>query len=276
MTYIGVIGLGVIGKELVYTLCSVNMKVKVYDIDRKQINSTISYCFQKEFLNAKGNDVTDNIEVCESISDLAGCTLIFECISEKIEDKKVVINTLGKLFPDIGVCTTTSCIPIHMLDSFHNNDGYVIGTHFMNPISYIDTVEVIKSDITNDKKLDQVKKILNKIEKNFIVVKDTPGFVLNRISHIMMNEAFKLVDENIASADTIDSLFRNCYGHKMGPLETADLIGLDTVMNSLDVLFELYQDERFKCNTIVRQKVSDGYLGMKTGKGFYTYFMEEL
>ena len=116
-----------------------------------------------------------------------------------------------------------------------------------------------------------VEDLFKQLDKKAVVVNDLPGFVSNRISHLFMNEAAFVFQDQLASAREIDTIFKECFGHKMGPLETADLIGLDTVMHSLDVLYESYQDPKFRCCPMLRKMVYAGNLGRKSGKGFYEY-----
>jgi 3-hydroxybutyryl-CoA dehydrogenase len=141
----------------------------------------------------------------------------------------------------------------------------------MNPVYAMPTVEVIRGYHTSDRTMEILTQLFSQLNKEAIVVDDLPGFVSNRISHLFMNEAAFVLQDNIASAEKIDALFRKCFGHKMGPLETADLIGLDTVMRSLDVLYESFQDPKFRCCPLLRKLVYAGHLGRKTGKGFYVY-----
>jgi len=119
--------------------------------------------------------------------------------------------------------------------------------------------------------VDTLRQLLSLLNKEAIIVQDLPGFVSNRISHLFMNEAAFVLQDNVATAEQIDKIFRECFGHKMGPLETADLIGLDTVMRSLDVLYESFQDPKYRCCPLLRKLVHAGHLGRKTGRGFYVY-----
>ena len=141
----------------------------------------------------------------------------------------------------------------------------------MNPVHAQPTVEVIRGYHTSDRTLACLNQLFSQLNKEAILVEDLPGFVSNRISHLFMNEAAFVLQDNVAPAEKIDAIFKKCFGHKMGPLETADLIGLDTVMHSLDVLYESYHDAKYRCSPLLRKLVHAGNLGRKTGKGFYSY-----
>ena len=141
----------------------------------------------------------------------------------------------------------------------------------MYPVYLKPTVEVIRGYHTSDDTLEILNQLLARINKEAIIVSDLPGFVSNRISHLFMNEAAFVLQDQVATAAEIDNIFKKCFGHKMGPLETADLIGLDTVMHSLDVLYESYHDQKFRCCPLLRKLVYAGLLGRKTARGFYEY-----
>lgn len=158
-----------------------------------------------------------------------------------------------------------------MLASYTQRPEKVIGTHFMNPVNQIHSVEVIKGIHTSAETIERTQHLLEVMGKQAIIINDMAGFVSNRISHLMMNEAAFILQDRIADAATIDEIFKKCYGHKMGPLETADLIGIDTVVDSLNVLYEFYQDFKYRCCPLLKQMVASGYCGKKTGKGFYIY-----
>jgi 3-hydroxybutyryl-CoA dehydrogenase len=147
----------------------------------------------------------------------------------------------------------------------------VAGMHFMNPVYLMSTVEVIRGHHTSEGTLAAVNGLLAQLKKESVVVGDLPGFVSNRISHLFMNEAAFVFQDGLATAEQIDAIFKKCFGHKMGPLETADLIGLDTVMRSLDVLFDSFHDPKFRCCPLLRKMVDAGDHGRKSGRGFYVY-----
>ena len=132
-------------------------------------------------------------------------------------------------------------------------------------------VEVIRGYHTSKNTEKVILEFLKSINKNPVVVEDSPGFVANRLSHLFMNEAAFLVQDKISEPREIDTIFVQGYGHKMGPLQTADLIGLDTVVNSLEVLYKEYQDPKFKCCPLLKKMVRAGLKGRKSGQGFYKY-----
>jgi 3-hydroxybutyryl-CoA dehydrogenase len=203
---------------------------------------------------------------------LKKCKYLFECVSEDWNIKKELYETINKFSnPNSIISSVTSCISITKIASKFQFPTNVIGVHFMNPVPLKNLVEVVKGYHTSETTIVEIKTILKSIGKNCIVVNDSPGFVANRLSHLFMNEAAFLLQENIASAKDIDMIFKHGYGHAMGPLETADMIGLDTVANSLDILYQSFQDSKFKCCFLLRKMVDAGKCGIKTGEGFYKY-----
>jgi 3-hydroxybutyryl-CoA dehydrogenase len=173
--------------------------------------------------------------------------------------------------PDVCFGVNTSCISITQVGSVTTRPANVVGVHFMNPVHLMPTVEVIRGYHTSERTLETLLALLAALKKEGVVVEDLPGFVSNRISHLFMNEAAFVLQDSVTTAANIDQIFKKCFGHKMGPLETADLIGLDTVARSLDVLYESFQDPKYRCCPLLRKLVHAGHLGRKTGKGFHVY-----
>jgi 3-hydroxybutyryl-CoA dehydrogenase len=141
----------------------------------------------------------------------------------------------------------------------------------MNPVPLKPTVEVIRGYHTSEQTLETALALLGRMGKTGIVVNDSPGFVSNRVLMLTINEAIFLLQDGVASAEDIDTIFKNCFGHKMGPLETGDLIGLDTILFSLDVLYESFNDSKYRPCPLLKKMVDAGLLGRKTRHGFYKY-----
>ena len=169
----------------------------------------------------------------------------------------------------------TSAISITSIAAFTERQQQVIGIHFMNPVPLKRVVEVIKAYHTSDETLEITKQLLTKIGKESVVVNDWPGFVSNRVLMLTVNEAAYLVQDGVASAKDVDKIFKGCFEHKMGPLETADMIGLDTILYSVEVLYESFNDSKYRPCPLLKKMVNAGLLGRKSGQGFYNYKIEE-
>lgn len=206
------------------------------------------------------------------LGEISDCEWVVENIRENIALKRALYERMADyVAPGAVLAANTSCIPIGRLGSFYKDPAQVIGVHFMNPVYLKDTVEVIVGTQTSVKTKTRCLEMLGQLGKTGIVVKDGPGFVSNRVSHLFMNEAAYTVRDGMATPADVDAVFRKCFGHKMGPLETADLIGIDTVVDSLDVLHQLLQDSKYAVCPLMREMVEAGHLGRKSGQGFYTY-----
>lgn len=218
------------------------------------------------------DEASDRMVMTTDLRDLSSCDFIIENVTESWEVKKQVYEHLERVIPpEVCFGANTSCISITKIGSATKRPASVLGVHFMNPVHLQPTVEVIRAFHTSDRAIDTVLHLLSRLNKEAVVVADFPGFVSSRISHVFMNEAAFVLQDNLATAQQIDMIFKKCYGHTMGPLETADLIGLDTVVRSLEVLYESFQDPKYRCCPLLRKFVDAGRLGRKTGHGFYVY-----
>lgn len=206
------------------------------------------------------------------LADTARCEFIIENVTEDPAIKQPVYEKLDRIAPP-QVCfgANTSCISITRIAGWTRRPAQVIGLHFMNPVFMMPTVEVIRGQQTSDATVAALLALFAQLKKEAVVVGDLPGFVSNRISHLFMNEAAFVLQDGLATAAQIDTIFKKCFGHRMGPLETADLIGLDTVVRSLNVLFESFQDPKYRCCPLLKKMVAAGQLGRKTGHGFFSY-----
>jgi 3-hydroxybutyryl-CoA dehydrogenase len=281
LSTIGVIGAGNIGTGVVTDLVLHGLNAVVVDISDAALcravtevlkNIRFAPMFSKTLPRVSREEALQRMTFSCDLKSLTGCEMIIENVTERWEIKRPIYEQLDAFMPP-GVCfgANTSCISIARIAAITRRPAQVIGLHVMNPVHLKPTVEVIRSSHTSDDTVAQLQALFAQLHKQAIIVNDSPGFVSNRISHVFMNEAAFVLQDQVSTAEKIDQIFKQCFGHKMGPLETADLIGLDTVANSLDVLYDSFQDPKYRCCPLLRTLVNAGHLGRKTGRGFHTY-----
>jgi 3-hydroxybutyryl-CoA dehydrogenase len=203
---------------------------------------------------------------------LAAVDFVVENVIEKWPVKEQVYKLLDAHCPPACVFgANTSAISITRIGSATRRPDRVVGMHFMNPVPLKPMVEVIHGFHTSEATLARAMELLALMGKEGIVVNDMPGFVTNRVLMLTINEAIFVVQDQVAPHEDVDRIFKTCFGHKMGPLETGDLIGLDTILYSLEVLYESYNDDKYRPCPLLRKMVAAGLHGRKSGRGFYTY-----
>lgn len=276
---VGVIGAGVMGVGVAQNLAQTKHQVILIDISqdilahaKQEIKNNIRFQgFLKKSVEPAENTL-QKITLTTDYQLLKEADFVVENVTEKWEIKKDVYAQMDAICPEHCIfAANTSAISITRIGSATKRPAKVIGMHFMNPVPMKKTVETIRGYHTSEETIESSKQFLAQMGKECIIVNDAPGFVANRLSHLFMNEAANLVMENLADPKDIDEIFKKCYGHAMGPLETADLIGLDTVVETLQVLYESYQDPKFRCSPLLKKMVDAGLFGRKSGQGFYTY-----
>ena len=207
-----------------------------------------------------------------SLDDVADATAVIEAVTELPETKaKVLAGVSAVVQPGTVVISNTSCIPIDEMAASVVRPGELVGVHFMNPSYLIKMVEVIRGPRTDEAAIAAVTGLLAAMGREALFVRDSTGFVINRLLHPLINTAAMLVEEGVATAEVVDSLLEGCLGHSTGPLRTGDLIGLDNLVDSLNVLYERRGDESCRPCELLLAKVREGDLGRKTGRGFYDY-----
>lgn len=281
MATVGVIGAGVMGKDVAITCAANGYDVVLSDHDPDVLAAAPRDVRRlvREFrmmspttASWKTDEVLGRIRVTADLADLADVDWVVENIVEDLAAKQRLYLRLRDVCgPDVKIAANTSCISITKLAAATAHPANVVGIHFMNPVPLLECAEVVRGFHTSDDTIKQAEQFVGSLGKRAVVVNDMPGFVSNRLSHLFMNEAAFLVHDGVAEPEQVDAIFKLGYGHKMGPLETADLIGLDTVVNSLNVLYEEFQDSKFRCCPTLKKMVAAGLLGRKSGQGFYTY-----
>jgi 3-hydroxybutyryl-CoA dehydrogenase len=280
ITNIAVVGAGTMGAQVSLLMAMYGHHVILKDIDdatlhaakrKVQAEARLSRMFPRQGVRVD-ETIADRIMYSTDYSGFEDVELVIENIPENWTQKEALYKEMtGYCSPDTIYAVNTSCIPISRIASLHSHPGKIVGWHFMNPAYGKNIVEVIKSPLTSAETIGTSVEFLRSTGNKAVIVEDAPGFVSNRLSHLLMNEAACIVQEGIASAKDIDIIFKKGYGHAMGPLETADLIGIDTVVNSLEVLYDSYNDPKFRSCTLLKNMVKEGKLGRKNGAGFYQY-----
>ncbi|WP_165988309.1 3-hydroxyacyl-CoA dehydrogenase family protein [Streptomyces sp. YIM 98790] len=212
------------------------------------------------------------LQLAESAAAAAGAGSVIEAITESAELKAKVHREIASVVaPGTLRVTNTSSIPVDELAGQVPSPEDLVGIHFMNPPYLIGTLEVIRGPRTGERAMAAVQDLLSVLDRKGVVVGDGPGFVTSRVLHRMINDAANVVGEGRATVEDVDALMEGCLGHPTGPLRTADLIGIDNLVDSLTVLHERTGDDSFRPSELLLRKVAEGNHGRKTGRGFYEY-----
>ena len=279
MTVIGVIGAGVMGVGVAQNLAQCGHEVILVDTQESILDEARAAIARNCRLSRlTGGPALDPDEVLARISTAVGveavakAEFVIENVTENWQIKREVHEALDAVCdPAAVIIVNTSAIPITKVGSAGRHPERVVGVHFMNPVPAKPVVELIPGFHTAPDVVERTRELLAGIGKRAVDVKDSSGFVSNRVLMLTVNEAAYLVHEGVATAEAVDEVFRGCFGHPMGPLETADLIGVDTILYSVEVLYEHYADSKYRPCPLLKQMTDAGLHGRKTGRGFYTY-----
>jgi 3-hydroxybutyryl-CoA dehydrogenase len=282
---VGVLGAGVMGTGVAQALAQTEHQVILVDLSpeilsraeqRIRQNIRLMSMFDKTPQATDTNAVMSQIVFTTDYARLADVHMVIENVTEKWEIKQPVYQQIDAICQAACIfAVNTSALSITRLASVTKRAPQVIGMHFMNPVPMKPMVEVIRGYHTSAETINRVNALVVDMGKECIVVNDAPGFVTNRVMMLTINEAVFMVQEHVASVEEVDRLFKQCFGHKMGPLETADLIGLDTVLLSIDVLYESFNDSKYRPCPLLKKMVAAGLCGRKSGRGFYAYHLDD-
>ena len=268
------------GNGIAQTFALFNHKVFLYDINLeslKKANTTILNNLERMLKKGIVSDsemkrTVENIHSTTDFESVINSDLVIEAVSEDFDIKKSIFKKLDEKCTEKTIlASNTSSISITKLANSTKRKGKVIGMHFMNPVPIMKLVEIINSKYTTKDTTDRIIELSKKLNKIPLTVNDFPGFISNRILMPMINEAIEALDQGVATVKNIDGIMKLGMGHPMGPLQLADLIGLDVCKSILEVMLEGLNDSKYKPNKLLNELVSNGKLGVKSGEGFYDY-----
>ena len=275
-----VIGAGQMGAGIAQVCAQSGYEVLLHDMNgkalekgMKNIEKLLTRNVEKERMTEKEkNDTANRLTTSSDIKDVKSCDIVIEAIVENMEVKTKVFSELDEHAPKHAIlATNTSSLPITEIAAATNRPDQVIGMHFMNPVPVMKLVEIIRGLQSSDETYKVIEDMAEKLNKTPVEVNDFPGFVSNRVLMPMINEAIYTVYEGVASPEDIDTVMKLGTNHPMGPLTLADFIGLDTCLYIMEVLHEGFGDSKYRPCPLLRQYVKAGWLGKKSGRGFYEY-----
>lgn len=275
-----VIGAGQMGSGIAQVCAQSGYDVMLNDMNEEALNKGIkniekhlTRSVEKERLTSKEKDeVLNRLTPSQKLEDAADRDIVIEAVVENMDVKADVFRKLDKIAPKEAIlATNTSSLPITEIAAVTERPEKVIGMHYMNPVPVMKLVEVIRGLQTSEETFDAVMDMAGKLNKTSVEVNDSPAFVANRILMPMINEAIFTVYEGVASAEDVDTVMELGMNHPMGPLTLADFIGLDTCLSIMEVLYEGFGDSKYRPCPLLRQYVKAGWLGKKSGRGFFQY-----
>ena len=277
---VGVIGAGTMGNGIAQVCASSGFDVTLVDVSEQALsramsvmNSSLDRMVNKGVIDEYArSEALKRIRTSTGIESLSGVDLVIEAASEAESVKGAIINKVDEIVSDSAIiASNTSSISITKLAAASRKPERVVGMHFFNPVPVMKLVEIIAGLQTSEQTLTAVTAFTADIKKTSINVKNSAGFAVNRILVPMINEAVFVLQEGIASAEDIDQGMRLGCNHVIGPLALADLIGLDTLLAVMEVFYDRFNDSKYRPAPLLKEMVEAGYLGRKSGRGFYSY-----
>ena len=279
--HLGIVGTGTMGTGIAQLAVLSKIDVQLYDVNDTllrrstvRINANLRKMVNLGKISPEEAQASmDRIRTRTSLPDLGNCDFIIESVTEDIRVKKDIFKHLDASTKSTAIlASTTSSLSITSVGAQTRNPERIAGVHFFNPSETTTLVEVVKGYKTNNETIEKIIELVNLLGKTPIVVKDTPGFIANRVSQPLFGEALRLLGENVASAEQIDRIVKTIGGFAVGPFESMDQVGIDSTLAETQSLYEQsYGEPRLRPHPILKQMVESGWLGKKTGKGFFSY-----
>jgi 3-hydroxybutyryl-CoA dehydrogenase len=280
MKVIGILGTGTMARGISLLIATSGHDVLVLGRSSKSLDAFNSYVakwfhrrLEKGKISQDMHDASINrINTTRQLDSLFGVDLIIEAVVEDLEVKRDLLGAADQVCPPKTIiASNTSSLPINEIASKTQHSNRVIGMHFMNPPHVMPLVEIVPSKSTSEETLNKAVTFAKSLGKEPLIVPDIPGFVLNRLLFVLLHEAMDLVETGVVDVATVDEALRNGANHPMGPFELADFIGLDVCLSIFEVLYRELQDAKYDPPRLLKEKVSAGKLGRKSGEGFYKY-----
>lgn len=280
MKNIGIIGAGIMGTDLAHITAEAGYQVKIFDNNTKIAENAINliherldkYVKKERITESDRKKIENHIKIAFNMEELSDSDILLEAVSEDLHVKKVIFSHLNEICSAGSILASlTSSISITDIASATTRPESVIGLHFLNPARVLKLVEIVPGFSTTRETVEMAKSFLKKLGKDYIEAKDYPGFYLNRILYPMINEAIFLLYEGGTKPEIIDKAMKKGLNLPMGPLEIADMVGLDVILGIGEEMLRGYSDHKYRPCPLLRRYVASGYLGKKTGRGFYLY-----